>query len=419
MQGGRVYKMLVALGVTCLIGLLFVQIYWFSAAYDLAEKRLTERIMLALREVSNTVGDLQGDRTPATIERIASNSFQLTYPKGVTYEVTDSLTRSIFKGYDLTLPFQLAAYDDKQEMLFGNYYKRGANSEADAMCLDRGLADTRTNLISISFPHQTTNIIGGMRLWIFSSTAFIVVLGLMLGMMIRLSREKHRAEVRVDFISNMTHELQTPIANIAMASEVLKANRGTNGRSQHYLNIISSENLRLKAHIDQVLQTAMLEKGELALSRQEIDINEIVREIAAVFSERIHIRGGVLVLNIEATRPMVFADALHLKNILYNLLDNAEKYSPGSPEITVSTADCDEGVMVSVSDKGMGIMKEHHTKIFEKFFRASKGNVHDIKGFGLGLTYVKGIVEAHNGTVSVSSVPGKGSRFDVLLQNCL
>jgi len=258
-----------------------------------------------------------------------------------------------------------------------------------------------------------------MRLWIFSSTAFIVVLGLMLGMMIRLSREKHRAEVRVDFISNMTHELQTPIANIAMASEVLKANRGTNGRSQHYLNIISSENLRLKAHIDQVLQTAMLEKGELALSRQEIDINEIVREIAAVFSERIHIRGGVLVLNIEATRPMVFADALHLKNILYNLLDNAEKYSPGSPEITVSTADCDEGVMVSVSDKGMGIMKEHHTKIFEKFFRASKGNVHDIKGFGLGLTYVKGIVEAHNGTVSVSSVPGKGSRFDVLLQNCL
>ncbi|MGC3945148.1 MAG: HAMP domain-containing sensor histidine kinase [Chryseolinea sp.] len=419
MQGGRVYKMVVALGIICLVGLLFVQIYWFSTAYSLADRRLTERITLALREVSNIAGDMKGTPMPATIEQTASNSFQLKYPRGISYTSSDSLIRSTFEGYDLTLPFQMVGYNNNREVVFGNLYRQGATTDAQALCLDHGLAETTTNVLHITFPNQAANIIGGMRIWIFSSTAFILVLALMLVVMIRLSRDKHRAEVRADFISNMTHELQTPIANIAMASEVLSRNHESNRRSQHYVKIISSENLRLKAHIDQVLQTAMLEKGELALSRQEIDVNEIVREIAAVFSERIHIRGGELFLQVEAKRPMVFADALHLKNILYNLLDNAEKYSPGSPEISVSTADCQEGVVVSVSDKGMGIVKENQTKIFEKFFRASTGNVHDIKGFGLGLTYVKGIVEAHNGTVRVSSVPGKGSRFDVLLQNCI
>ncbi|MEJ1236485.1 HAMP domain-containing sensor histidine kinase [Chryseolinea sp. T2] len=419
MQGGRVYKMLVALGILCLAGLLCVQVWWFSAAYNLAERQLTERTTLAMRQIANTVGDLHGDHVPAVIEKNSSNSFQLTYPHGITYERIDSLSRNTFAEYDLSLPFQVVGYNNKQEIMFGNFYKQGATSEADALCLHHGLAKAETEMVNISFPQHTTDVIGGMRIWIFSASAFIVVLALTMGMMVHLSRSKHRAEVRADFISNMTHELQTPIANIAMASEVLKKNRDANSRAQHYVNIISSENLRLKAHIDQVLQTAMLEKGELAMSRQEININEIVREITEVFNERIAVRGGRLSVDIGAVRPVVFADVLHLKNILYNLLDNAEKYSPGSPDITVSTADCDEGVVVSVSDKGMGIVKEHQTKIFEKFFRASKGNVHDIKGFGLGLTYVKGIVEAHNGTVRVSSVPGKGSRFDVMLQNCI
>jgi two-component system phosphate regulon sensor histidine kinase PhoR len=217
----------------------------------------------------------------------------------------------------------------------------------------------------------------------------------------------------------MTHELQTPIANIALASDVLKQGKDASGRALHYANIISSENLRLKTHIDQVLQTAMLEKGELAMSKKEININEVVSDISSVFEERIHIRGGCMRLKIEATRPMVFADGLHLRNILYNLLDNAEKYSPGSPDIVVSTVDSAGGVTVSVSDKGVGIVKEYQSRIFEKFFRAVNGNVHDIKGFGLGLTYVKGIVEAHNGTITVSSTPGQGSRFDVQLQNCI
>jgi two-component system phosphate regulon sensor histidine kinase PhoR len=281
------------------------------------------------------------------------------------------------------------------------------------------MAKAGTTLFTISFPDHKANIVGGMELWIFSASMFVAVLALMLGMMLRLSRDKRRAEMRADFISNMTHELQTPIANIALASEVLRKGGDQNGRSLHYANIISSENARLKSHIDQVLQTAILERGELALSKQELNINDVVSEIASVFTERIHVRGGQMAVHIKATRPMVFADGLHLKNILYNLLDNAEKYSPDAPEISVSTIDTEGGVMVTVTDKGMGILKENYSRIFEKFFRASKGNIHDVKGFGLGLTYVKGIVEAHNGTVTVSSAPGQGSRFEVLLQNCI
>src|SRR5690349_21425657 len=135
MQGGRVYKMLVALGVLCLAGLLFVQVWWFSTAYDLAERQLTERTTLAMRQIANTVGDLHGDHIPATIKKNASNSFQLSYPHGITYERIDSLSRSAFAEYDLSLPFQVVGYDNKHQIMFGNFYKQGARSEADALCL--------------------------------------------------------------------------------------------------------------------------------------------------------------------------------------------------------------------------------------------------------------------------------------------
>lgn len=419
MRNNRVFRVLVWLGISCLVGLLVIQVYWFASAYSLEERRLTERITLALREVANHVGDLYDDHNPAAVQKISTNSFQLSCPNGVTYETLDSLVRATFSAHDLSLSFQLIAYTGNNDILFGNFYRDGSGSEGEAMCLKHGMAKATTNLVVITFPKQTANIVGGMELWIFSASMFVIVLAVMMVMMLRLSSAKRRAELRADFISNMTHELQTPIANIALASEVLKKGTDSVSRSLHYANIIASENQRLKAHIDQVLQTAILEKGELALSKQEVNINEVVREISSVFRERIQLRGGQLSLDVQATKPMVFADSLHLKNILYNLLDNAEKYSPESPEISVSTFDHAGGVMVSVSDKGMGIVKEYQSRIFEKFFRASKGNVHDIKGFGLGLTYVKGIVEAHNGTVTVSSTPGEGSRFEVLLQNCI
>jgi two-component system phosphate regulon sensor histidine kinase PhoR len=419
MKSAKTFRILVALGILCLSGLLVIQVYWFTTAYNLEENRLMERVSLALREVANSVGDNSEHHVPAWVQKESTNSFRLHHPDGVSYKQLDSLVRVSFVRYGLTLPVQVFAYNRKREMVFGNYYRHGVLAKEDALCMDHGLANATSGLITITFPKQTANIVGGMELWTFSAAIFVAVLGLMLMMMLRLSREKRRAELRVDFISNMTHELQTPIANIALASDVLKQGKDASGRALHYANIISSENLRLKTHIDQVLQTAMLEKGELAMSKKEININEVVSDISSVFEERIHIRGGCMRVKIEATRPMVFADGLHLRNILYNLLDNAEKYSPGSPDIVVSTVDSAGGVTVSVSDKGVGIVKEYQARIFEKFFRAVNGNVHDIKGFGLGLTYVKGIVEAHNGTITVSSTPGQGSRFDVQLQNCI
>lgn len=408
----------VALGVTCLLGLLIIQVYWFAAAYSMEKQHLRERITLAVRDVSNRIADAGSDPLRPEVKSLADNRFELVYNGVVDYETLDSLFRTTFFAHDLLLPFELTAYNWQNEILFGNFYAGGATSSATAMCMERGLNQARSATVVITFPGQQAAIIGGMELWIFSASMFILVLGGALIMMVRLSRQKRRAEFRAAFISNMTHELHTPIANIAVASEVLKKATENTQRSWHYANIISTENQRLKSHLDQVLQTAMLEKGELALNKLEVNINEIVTEISSVFSERIRQRGGILALSIGATRPIVFADALHLRNMISNLLDNADKYSPDAPHISVRTEDHHDGVSLIVCDKGVGIGKEFQSRIFEKFFRASTGNVHDIKGFGLGLTYIKGIVEAHNGTVSVSSTPGEGSRFEVLLKNC-
>lgn len=411
------YKGLIGLGLLALGGLLVVQVYWFCSAYRLEEKHLREQITLALRDVTNRLSDLDIAVLPASMQQVASNRYEVSYGGGVTYETLDSLVRDVLITHNVRIPFEMVGYDDSRKIAFGNVYKGGATTVDDAMCLNYGMRSAKTGFVTITFSDQPSVIAGGMDLWIFSATLFILVLGGALLMMVRLSRDKRRAELRADFISNMTHELQTPIANIALASDVLCQDKDITSRSQHYARIISSENQRLRSHIDQVLQTALLEKGELAFAKQEVNLNEVVKEIASIFSERLKVRGGQLLLSIQATNPVVFADILHLKNLLYNLLDNAEKYSRDTPLITVETRNAANGVALVVSDKGVGIGKEYQLKIFDKFFRAPKGNLHDIKGFGLGLTYVKGIVEAHNGTVSVVSEPGEGSRFEVLLQN--
>jgi len=239
-------------------------------------------------------------------------------------------------------------------------------------------------------------------------------------MIIDLSKQKRLAEVKADFINNMTHELQTPIANISIASEVLRRGPTTisEEKAAHYAGIIYEESQRLKFQVEQVLQTAMMEKGEIEWQKSEVNLNSIIEDVVRIFQIRIQSRQGQIKSRLDALQPLIFGDRLHLANILYSLLDNADKYSLTAPEITVSTRNTDNGILVAVADKGIGISKDVQQYIFDKFYRATSGNVHDVKGFGLGLTYVREVVKAHQGKVSVSSEENHGSVFELYFQNC-
>lgn len=223
--------------------------------------------------------------------------------------------------------------------------------------------------------------------------------------------------MKTDFINNMTHELKTPIATISIASEMLKDNSisaSAENRSK-YAGIIYDENKRLYNHVEQVLQIARLEKGELQLNLEDRDIHSIITIAAARFNLILEELGGKITLNLNAQHPVVKIDEMHITNMINNLIDNAIKYNDKQPLIKINTLDTPTGIQIEVEDNGVGLSKEDQQKIFEKFYRVTKGNVHDTKGFGLGLSYVQSIVDKHNGKVWVESKLKEGAKFIIQL----
>ena len=230
-------------------------------------------------------------------------------------------------------------------------------------------------------------------------------------------RKEKLDEMKNDFINNMTHEIKTPIATIGLACEMLQdptigSDPATNGT---YIGIIGDENRRMRMLVETILQSSKMSSKNFQLNLKEIDINAIVESVTANFKPQIANRGGVLTSHYEANLPAILGDELHLTNMVYNLVDNAIKYSPEKLEIEVTTRLSGPNVVFSVKDHGLGISKEDQKHIFERFYRVSTGNVHDVKGFGIGLSYVHQVVTLHKGTITVDSTPGEGTTFSIAL----
>ena len=215
----------------------------------------------------------------------------------------------------------------------------------------------------------------------------------------------------------MTHEFKTPIATISLAVDSIKDPRVKNDKEKfdYFTRIIREENKRMNAQVENVLQMAMIEKGELNLRKEELNIHTIIQNAVELIALQVESKGGSLNNNLKAEIPLLVGDPIHLSNVIFNLLDNANKYSPEKPEIKIETANTKIGLIVHVVDKGIGMTKDIQNKIFEKFYRVPTGNIHDIKGFGLGLSYVKAVIEQHKGYIKVESEIGKGSAFEFFI----
>lgn len=230
-------------------------------------------------------------------------------------------------------------------------------------------------------------------------------------------RQKKMSVIKNDFINNMTHEFKTPIATISLAAQMLKDGAVNNSAAtiDHIAGIIRDESKRLTYQVEKVLQTALFTETRMKLKLKNINLNEIVESLVSKFSLRVEDRKGQAFTHLNADRDEVCADEVHITNVVSNLLDNAIKYCTKVPEISVYTRNKGDEIIISVIDNGIGIATKEQKLIFERFYRVSTGNLHDVKGFGLGLSYVKTIVEAHGGRIEVESAEGKGSRFDIIL----
>ncbi len=245
-----------------------------------------------------------------------------------------------------------------------------------------------------------------------------LIIGIVILNFIIILRQKKIGDIKNDFVNNLTHELKTPIATISLAGQMLldKDVRATETNIDRYAKIIKQESSRLTKQVEKVLQIALIDKGELKLKNVKINLNQLIEKVCIPFILKVDRFDGELKINLPEAIIWVYADELHLSNIISNLLDNALKYKLNIPIITVSAQEIDSSIEIKVEDNGIGMSKADQLKIFDKFYRIESGNIHNIKGFGLGLSYVKKIIDLYNGNIQVKSKPNQGSTFIVNLQ---
>lgn len=277
---------------------------------------------------------------------------------------------------------------------------------------------TKSNYLLIHFPEKNKHIYRSILVLLVGSILFTLIILITFSItIIIILKQKKLSEIKSDFINNMTHEFKTPIATISLAIDSINNPKVIKEKKNilYYTGIIKEENQRMNSQVENVLQMSLIDKKDMELNKQMTDIHELIIKAIKNINLQIEQRKGKIEVFLEAENFHFLLDKIHFTNVLFNLLDNANKYSTVSPKIIVRTKNNNNGIIISVEDNGIGMSKETQNKIFEKFYRVSTGNIHNVKGFGLGLSYVKAIVNACKGNITVKSEQGKGSRFEIFL----
>jgi two-component system phosphate regulon sensor histidine kinase PhoR len=337
----------------------------------------------------------------------------------LNHVMLDTLLKKQFAEEGISLPFEYGVRDNGN-FVFASFNKDENFSKSKTYKVKLFPNDTfqQDQILQVYFPEKKNYIL--KNLWSIFGSSFLLIAfvgGIFYYSVNSLLNQKKLSNIKNDFINNMTHELKTPVSTIALALEVIKdkdINKSPE-KTERYLNIITEENRRLGTQIEKVLQIAKLEKGDLNLHFEPIDINEVLDQVVKNQGVQMEQNGVKLNLDLQAAETIVSADRVHLTNIIFNLMDNAIKYSKEQPEISIATSNTATALSITISDNGIGIPKDQLSKIFEKFYRVPKGDLHDVKGFGLGLSYVKNMVEMHKGSITVNSKIEEGTEFSINL----
>ena len=413
-------RVIILLASALFIGLVTTQIFWVKKAYEITQNQIQHEIELALVNVVQDIKEHTEDSTFLVdpVNMVSPNFFRVQINEELQPFYLESLLQTEFLNREINYKFQYSIYNCFNDSIVYTKVVGNAASKTNESELSVPPAvqwDNDNHYFSVFFPSLDFEIISQMRFWVISSIVLIAVLIFFAYVINVILRQKRLSEIKNDFINNMTHELKTPISTIALASDVLmqKGIEATPDRLKNYARIIKDENQRLQNQVEWVLQVARLEKEEIEMNKQQFDLHELIELAVPTIEMNFAEKELKISTHLNAKNPMIWGDEMHITNVIFNLLDNAAKYGGDFPEINIETHQTSQGIFLSVSDKGPGIAKDQQKDIFEKFYRISTGNVHDVKGFGLGLHYVKTIVEAHNGKIKLNSKLGEGSQFEL------
>jgi two-component system phosphate regulon sensor histidine kinase PhoR len=416
----RTILVIILVASVSLIGVIITQLFWIDNAYKLKEEQFNSRVIISLKSV---VAQLLTHKQITEQANINSDLPACFPGRANIYDVVDApLLDSLIKDEFCTMVVGKDYVYGVFQHSTGNFIMGTYENYTDEIvstshvvslaCVCKG----GNYLLGIYFFNQRGLILSRIIPWLILSIVFLIILVFAFSFSIfSLFRQKKLSQMKSDFVNNMTHEFKTPISTISLASEMLLKPEVIQypDKTRRYAHVIFDENLRLKNQVEQVLNIAVLDKGDFKLKFREIDVHKTIQSIVKNLCLVMKERKGKIRMNLAASKYTLMADRLHLINIINNVIDNANKYSPESPYISISTSNVNNGILISVEDKGIGIIAENQKNIFKRFYRVPTGNIHDVKGFGLGLYYVKTMVEAHGGRVDLKSEIGKGSRFDL------
>jgi two-component system, OmpR family, phosphate regulon sensor histidine kinase PhoR len=407
------------LGAICIAGITITQIYWVKRAFDMKEAEFERTVSTALNNVAEEIFEINHTPAPAVnpVKQISTNYFVVMVNSELDASLLEYLLKMEFEKRNIIVDFEYGVYDcSSQCMLYGDYVPLKTAKDKTTSKKFPSWANQGYHF-GVQFPNREAHLINQMGIWSFSSVVMLLVIFFFSYSLFVILKQKKLSEIQKDFINNMTHEFKTPISTIAVSTEVLKNPDIINhpDRLFNYTSIIEKENLRLKQHVERVLQMARLDKEDIGFKKEQVDVHQLIQDAIHNTSIALQEKPGTVQVNAEASQSKIPGDKLHLTNVFNNLLENAVKYCKGCPEIWVRTINRDNGITVEVRDNGIGITPENQKRIFQKFYRVPTGNVHDVKGFGLGLSYVKTVVEGHGGYINVKSEIGKGSIFSVFL----
>jgi two-component system, OmpR family, phosphate regulon sensor histidine kinase PhoR len=414
-------RIVIILAGLSIVGIGIIQVYWVRRAFDLRENQFNRDVNSALSSVATQIFQIHKTPSPFNnpVDQVSTNYFIVNINSPVENKLLEFLLVTEFEKRNITADFEYGVYDCIDNCMAGgklvSHLKKtvalqGSLTQLPAMQND-------VYYFGVLFPQLEANLISQMGIWSFSSAVLLIVIAFFVYTLFVILKQRRLSEIQKDFINNMTHEFKTPISTIALSTGVLKdpAIIHSPERLLSYATIIEVENQRLKQQVERVLQMASLDKEDIGLKKEIIDLHEIIREAASNMSLTLQESKGTINLDLEATRSKVSVDKLHFTNVFFNLLDNAIKYTNRAPEISIHTFSAGDKLHIEIRDNGLGISRENLKKIFHRFYRIPTGNVHNIKGFGLGLNYVKLIVESHGGKIDATSTPEKGSVFTITL----
>lgn len=403
-------RLVIILGILSILGIIAVQVFWLKKSYDLKEQQYNETIHKALLNVVEKMSP-ESISNEDIINKLSSDYFVVNVNDVINANVLDYYLTNEFSKLQLNLDFEYAIYDCRSDkMMYGSYVNVIDHSHENPST-ELQTYDEYIYYFGVKFPTKSSYVLSNMRTSIFFSLVLFFAIAFFGYALFFILQQKRRSELQTDFINNMTHEFKTPIASISLASDVLlKAEEIiANKRLENFSKIIKEQSERLNLQVEKVLQLAKDQDNILELNLEAFNICEVLDSVTRSSIPNFEKAGG----NIEYTKSkeviMIKADKLHLTNILHNILDNSLKYCEKAPIVNIILEEKNKHLNIIIKDNGIGIDNKYQSQIFDKFFRVPTGNVHNVKGFGLGLFYVKKVIDQHGWKLKINSEEGKGT----------